>query len=321
MIHESENSDNTVTRAYNFFGDYLWKRHGARVLKLSVDAGLSCPNLDGTVGTHGCIFCYNGSAAPTSENFPDILDQMQNARDSFRRADESTKYIAYFQAYTNTYGNAGHLKSLYDRALSFPGVIGLMIGTRPDSLPGEVIELIASYKHEGFELWIELGMQTMHDASLRWLRRGHDHRTTIDAIKRITLVGIPVCVHLILGIPGESWKDMMLTAREVSGLPVSGIKFHQLQIIRGTPLDWLNRKNRVPMMGITEYASTLCDFLERTRPDILVHRLMADRSEDLLVAPSWSIHKGTVLNAIDTEFSRRQTHQGFLADCPRAAGE
>lgn len=305
-------------RAYNFFGDYLWNTYGARVLKLPVDAGFTCPNRDGTTGSSGCIFCSEeGSASPTARRTDDVRGQMENARRSFRRSEAETRYIAYFQAFTNTYAPVSRLRELYDTALSVDGVMGLMIGTRPDCLPDEVLELVASYARPGFELWLELGMQTMHEASLAFLRRGHTHADTRDAVRRATARGIPVCAHLILGIPGESWDDMMATAVEVSSLPLKGVKIHHLHVIAGTALERLYRAGGFRLPSLGEYVSTAVDFLERLRPDILVHRLLGDRAPATLVAPAWGLHKGTVLGALDREFARRVTRQGFLWNGPR----
>ncbi len=300
-------------RAYNFFGDYLWNTYGARVLKLPIDAGFTCPNRDGTTGDNGCVFCSEeGSASPTVRGQSGIREQMENARRSFRRSGAETRYVAYFQAFTNTYAPVERLKELYDTALSYEGVMGLMIGTRPDCLGDGVLDLIASYARPGFELWLEVGMQTMHERSLEFLRRGHTHAATRDAVHRAAERGIPVCAHLMLGIPGESWEDMMATAVEVSGLPIRGVKIHHLHVIAGTELERLYRARHFRLPTLGEYVSIVCDFLERLRPDILIHRLLGDRAPATLVAPAWGLHKGTVLGAIDEEFARRVTRQGFL---------
>ncbi|MCU0844578.1 MAG: TIGR01212 family radical SAM protein [Spirochaetes bacterium] len=300
-------------RAYNFFGDYLWNTYGTRVLKLPIDAGFTCPNRDGTTGDSGCVFCSEeGSASPTARGRSDVREQMGNARRSFRRSEAETRYIAYFQAFTNTYAPVERLRELYDTALADEDVMGLMIGTRPDCLGDEVLDLIASYARPGFELWLEVGMQTMHERSLAFLRRGHSHEATRDALLRAARRGIAVCAHIILGIPGESWEDMMATAVELSALPVRGVKIHHLHVIAGTELERLYRTTDFRLPSLGEYISIVCDFLERLRPDILIHRLLGDRAPATLVAPAWGLHKGTVLGAIDEEFARRVTRQGFL---------
>jgi len=191
-------------------------------------------------------------------------------------------------------------------------VTGLMIATRPDCLSDEILDMISRYAKDGFELCLEIGIQTIHEKSLIFLNRGHSHEVSRDAILRAHERNIPVCLHIILGIPGESWHDMMDTAKEISSLPVSGVKIHHLHVIKGTRLEDYFKEGRVNVLDFKEYISTVCDFLERLRPDILIHRLLGDREASSLVAPKWAIHKGTVLKAIDNEFGRRCTYQGFL---------
>lgn len=304
---------NWFGKPYYFFGDYLQHRHGVRILKLPIDSGLSCPNRVPERGLTGCIFCGDdGSASPTTAYGTGIEEQMASARAAFRRSDRDTKYIAYFQAFTNTNAPVQALKSLYDRALSQPDIVGLMIGTRPDCVGDDVLDLIASYIKPGFELWLEIGMQSCHDRSLDFLKRGHTHADTLSAAARAADRKIPVCAHLILGIPGETWKDMMDTADTVAAMPLSGIKLHHLHAIRGTELDRMSREKCVSFFTMKEYVSTLCDFLERIRPDIIIHRLLGDRHIESLVAPAWGSHKGTVLREIEDEFARRGTYQSFL---------
>jgi radical SAM protein (TIGR01212 family) len=300
-------------KPYYSFSDYLRDTYKRRVVKIPINAGLSCPNRDGTFGAEGCIFCSeDGSASPGITGTVPIPEQMEATKNNFKRIDPDAGYIAYFQAFTNTYGRPPLLKKLYDQAVAQEDVIGLMIGTRPDCLPDETLDLIASYRKPGFELWLEIGMQTSHDKSLELLRRGHTTGDTVDAITRAARRGIPVCVHLILGIPGESWKDMMATADCLRLLPVRGIKLHHLHVIEGTALEDLYRSGGMKSLSRNEYVSILCDFIERVSPDILIHRLMGDRKENSLVAPRWGMQKGTVLKAIEDEFHRRCTYQGFL---------
>ena len=307
------NTGNWSGKPYNFFGDYLHDRFSCRVLKLPINAGLSCPNRDGTTGSDGCIFCCeDGSASPTTTGIHTISDQMQNAIHTFRRSDRETKYIAYFQAFTNTYAPLYVLEKLYDEASSFPGITGLMIATRPDCIDRNILNLISRYKKPDFELWIELGIQSFNNSSLNYLRRGHTAEISTEAIKLISDYNIPVCIHIILGIPGETWDDMMQTAEIASSLPVNGIKLHHLHVIKNTGLENIYNTTGLELMSMKEYVSTLCDFIERLRPDIIIHRLMGDREENSLLYPRWGLHKGTVIKAIEDEFKRRGTYQGFL---------
>lgn len=302
-------------KPYFFFGDHLEEKYQCKVLKLPIDAHFSCPNRDGTLGTGGCIFCSEeGSASPTAAGIEEIHDQMESAIRSFKRSGPDTRFIAYFQAFTNTHAPVAKLRACYDEALRHERVMGLMIGTRPDALPDEVLDLIAGYRDRTDELWLEIGMQSMHDRSLEYLRRRHDHAATRDAILRAAGRGIPVCAHVILGIPHESWGDMMQTALELSSLPVQGVKIHHLHVIAGTPLEELYRAGDFQLPTLEAYVSTVCDFIERLRTDIIIHRLTGDRNEETLVAPRWGMHKGTVLRDIEDAFRRRGTYQGFLVE-------
>ena len=315
LIHDQKdyNPGNWYGKPYHFFGDYLWNKYNTGVLKLPINVNLGCPNRDGTTGHEGCIFCSeDGSAAPIANDTDSISEQMHQAREAFARSSRKTRYIAYFQAFTNTYAPVEHLKELYDTAIDHEDVIGLMIGTRPDCVPDDVLDLVATYRHDRFELWLELGMQTMHDRSLKYLFRGHTHSQTRDAIFRSAQRGIPLCVHVILGIPGETWENMMETAREISSLPVQGLKLHHLHAIRGTRLGEYFIQDQFTPITFSRYISYACDFMERLRPDIIIHRLAGDRDPQNLLAPSWSLHKGTVIKAIHDEFHRRHTYQGFL---------
>lgn len=300
-------------KPYYFFGDYLNDKYGTRILKLPLNAGFSCPNRDGTTGADGCLFCADdGSASPAASGSLDLPEQIKTAKQSFRRSDRATRYIAYFQAFTNTYGPVKVLKERYDSVLEDREIIGIMIGTRPDCLSDDILDLIAGYQKEGFELWIEIGMQTSHNKSLKFLNRGHTHEQTTDAVLRCSKRSMPVCVHVIIGIPGESWAEIMHTADVISSLPVHGVKIHHLHIIKGTKLDLLYQNGEITPLLFDEYVSTVCDFIERLRTDITVHRLLGDREIGSLSAPAWGMHKGTVLKAIGDEFNRRCTCQGFL---------
>lgn len=300
-------------KPYNFFGDYLLTRYSCRIFKLPINAGLTCPNRDGSVGSEGCIFCSDeGSASPTTSGHDTIKLQMQNAINTFRRSDKDTKYIAYFQAFSNTYAPVSKLKKLYDEAVSFSEITGLMIGTRPDCISRDILKLIKTYSKKNFELWIELGIQSMKNSSLDFLKRGHTAEKSIESINLISDYDISVCVHVILGIPGETWEDMMNTAVQISNLPVHGIKIHHMHIIEGTELERIYNQTRFNLISLKEYVSIICDFIERLRPDITIHRLLGDRNEDSLLYPKWGLHKGTVIQAIENEFRTRETFQGFL---------
>jgi radical SAM protein (TIGR01212 family) len=297
-------------KPYNFFGDFLREKYGFRIFKLPINSSLNCPhrNSDG-----GCIFCSeSGSASPVLHSNKSITEQMLDSKNSFVRSDVLTKYIAYFQAYTNTNADIGNLKRMYDEAVSFPDIVGLMIGTRPDCIDEKVAELISSYKKSNFELWVEIGMQSSHDRSLDYLNRCHSNKDTIKSIELLEHFKIQTLVHIILGIPGEKWKDMMDTAELLSSLPVAGVKIHHLHVLKNTPLETLYEKGRLQLLSHNEFTSLVCDFIERLRPDILIHRLSGDALETDVIAPRWGLQKGTVSQNILDEFHRRGSWQGFL---------
>ncbi len=222
---------------------------------------------------------------------------------------KARRFMAYFQPFSNTFAPPRHLRRLYDEALGVPDVVGLSVGTRPDCLPGAVVDLLAEY-HRRTYFWLELGLQTTHDATLSFLRRGHDFRAFADAFERARARGIRICVHVILGLPGETKAQMLETAREMARLRVDGIKIHLLHVLRGTPLGQMYEQGGIRMLEQAEYVDLVADFLERLHPDTEIHRLTGDGPRDLLLAPLWSLNKWEVLNAIDDELRRRDSRQG-----------
>jgi radical SAM protein (TIGR01212 family) len=218
-------------------------------------------------------------------------------------------FMAYFQPFSNTWGPAGELRRLYDEALCVPGVVGLSVGTRPDCLPADVLDLLAEY-HRRTYFWLELGVQSIHDATLRFLRRGHDYAEFLRAFAAARDRGVRICAHVILGLPGEGRGEMLATADEMARLRVDGIKIHLLHVLRGTPLGDLYERGGVKVLEQEEYVQLAADFLERLHPQTLVQRLTGDGPRDILMAPLWSLNKWEVLNAIDNELERRGTRQG-----------
>ncbi len=302
-------------KPYNFFGDYLLDKFGSKILKLPINAGFTCPNRDGSLGKGGCIFCSeDGSSSNSTLGIRDIKKQMDSARKNFTRVSSNIKYISYFQSYTNTHAPTSYLKSLYDIATEDSDIIGLMIGTRPDCLPDETLKMISSYrnKKENFELWLEIGVQSMHDKSLKLLNRQHSVKDSSVSIIKADSYGIKTCIHIILGIPGETWQEMMETAKIISNLPISAVKIHHLHVIKDTALEQYYNNDKFSTLSLNEYTSIVADFIERLRPDIQIHRLMGDRNDDKLIAPKWGHHKGTIINAIEDQLKNRHTYQGFL---------
>ena len=294
--------------AYNF---YLKNRFGGRIQKVSIDAGFTCPNVDGTVAIGGCTFCDNRSFSP-SRRIPrqDILDQINYGISCIkRRYTKCKKYIAYFQPATNTYAPVERLEPLYRTALSHPEIVGMAFGTRPDCVPDDVLALLDSIGQETF-LSVEYGMQTMHDRSLEWMNRGHDHQSMIDAMHRSEGLSFEICAHVILGLPGESHEDMIATAREVARLGVDSVKLHNLYAVKRTALADQVEAGEVELMQRDDYVRTVVDVLELLPPHIIVERISGDAPPDYFVGPEWCLNKPSVKIAIEEEFERRQTFQG-----------
>jgi radical SAM protein (TIGR01212 family) len=295
--------------AYHF---YLRKKFGVRVQKVSVDAGFTCPNVDGTVAIGGCTFCDNRSFSP-SRRLPrqSITEQIDEGIKRLKRRYDCDHFTAYFQPATNTYAPVDRLRGVYEQALAHPKVIAMAIGTRPDCVPEEVVELLQQFA-ERTHLSVELGMQTMHDRSLDWMNRGHHHDAMIDAVARCQGRGFEICLHIMLGLPGESHADMLATAREVARLRVDSVKIHNLYAVKRTPLAEQVERGEVTLMGRQEYISILVDFLELLPPSMVVERISGDAPPDYFIGPAWCLDKPAVKLAVQEELDRRDTFQGRL---------
>jgi radical SAM protein (TIGR01212 family) len=292
----------------NFF---LRQRFGRRVQKVSIDAGFTCPNVDGTVATGGCTFCDNRSFSP-SRRLPraGILGQIDQSIERMRMRYRKCKdFLAYFQPATNTYAPVERLRAVYEEALSHPQVVGLVIGTRPDCVPNDVLDLLEEIAGRTY-LSVEYGMQTIHDRSLDWMNRGHHHDAMLDAMKRSRGRGFEIGAHAILGLPGESHDDMLATARELGRLGVEAVKIHNLYCVRNTPLADQVASGEVTLMERAEYVQTLVDFIELLPPTVIVDRISGDAPPDYFVGPSWCLDKPAVKTAVLAEFTRRGTWQG-----------
>jgi radical SAM protein (TIGR01212 family) len=299
-----------MAKRYNAFSDELKRVFGYRVQRISVDAGLTCPNRDGTLDSEGCIFCGgHGSGSHGILRNLSVAGQVEDGKEVMRRKYKAERFIAYLQAYSNTYSPVERLRAIYDGALSVPDVVGLIVATRPDCVPDTVLDLLAELSQTTY-LWLELGIQSMYDRSLSLINRRHDHACSIDAIQRAKARGIRVCAHVILGLPGESREEMLAMAGELNRLGVDGVKLHLLHVMKGTRLAEMYVRGEVRVLERDEYAGLVCDFLELLDPRILIHRLTGDGGHDNLVAPLWSLKKFEVLNLIDAELERRGTRQG-----------
>ncbi len=297
-------------KRYNPFSEELKKVFGCKVQRISVDAGFSCPNRDGSLDHSGCIFCGGvGSGSYGIRRDLDICGQIEDGKEVMRRKYKAGRFIAYFQAFSNTYAPLEQLRTVFEPALSVADVVGIIAATRPDCLPDDVLAYLAELNRKTY-LWLELGLQSIHDRTLQLINRRHDHACSVDAVKRLKGCGIRVCAHLILGLPGESRDDMLAAAAELNRLGVDGVKIHLLHVMRGTRLEQLYQQGGVSMMERDCYVGVVCDLLERLDPRILIHRLTGDGGRDNLVAPLWSLKKFEVLNLIDAELLRRGSCQG-----------
>lgn len=297
-------------KRYNAFSDELKRVFGCRVHRISVDAGFTCPNRDGSVGTEGCIYC-GGKGSGAHGILPDapVTAQIEAGKDVMTRKYKARRFIAYFQAFSNTYAPPGRLRALYDEALAVDDVVGLIVGTRPDCLPPATVRLLGEYSRRTY-FWLELGLQSPLDRTLKLLERGHDFATFENAVHSCRAEGIRVCAHVILGLPGETREEMLATAAVLNELGIEGVKIHLLHAMKGTPLEMLYRQGGVRMLDRDEYVGLVCDFLERLTPEMSIQRLTGDGGHDHLVAPLWSLKKFEVLNAIDYELERRGSRQG-----------
>jgi hypothetical protein len=299
-----------MKKRYNLYSEHLKQTFGGRVHKISIDAGFGCPNRAGGRVGGGCLFCApSGSGSTGLEPGLSIAGQIEAGKDVMTRKYKAQRFIAYFQPFSNTFAPVETLRRQYDEALAVEKVVGLAIGTRPDCLPDDVLDLLAEYSQKT-DLWLEIGLQSIHDSSLDFLRRGHDYATFLSAFEGAMRRGIRVCVHVILGLPGEDREAMLAIADEMARLKVDGIKIHLLHVLRGTELGDLYERGEVQILQQDEYVTLVADFIERLHPETLIHRLTGDGPRKILLAPLWSLKKWEVLNAIDAEMEQRQTTQG-----------
>ena len=301
---------------YNQFSQELKRVFGCRVQRLSVDAGFTCPNRDGSVGTTGCVFCGGkGSGSYGILHGASVAEQLEHAKEVMVRKYKAARFIAYFQSYSNTYAPVERLRALYDEALGVPDVVGLIVGTRPDCLPAETLDLLASYAGRCY-FWLELGLQSHLDRTLAAIGRGHDIASFETAVAGCRERGIRVCAHVILGLPGESREEMLSGAQYLNRSGVEGVKIHLLHVMRGTRLAEQYLAGEVRVMDRDRYVGLVCDFLERLDPRIVVQRLTGDGNRQDLIVPLWSLAKFEVLNCIDHELERRGTRQGSAFPSP-----
>ena len=297
-------------KRYCDFKSFLVNRFGCKVHKLQIDAGFTCPNRDGKVAAGGCAYCDGrGSSLRQKGPLPSVTEQIRSGKGLYRNLRGTAKFIAYFQTFTNTYGPVEKLKALYDEAILQEDVIGLSIGTRPDCIDEEILNLLQDYA-ERSHVWIEYGLQSIHDRTLERMNRGHDAAAFIEAVRKTADRGLFICTHIIVGLPGETREDVLETARAVAALPIDGIKIHSLLALRGTEVGRLYDEGAITLPGMGDYVATVCDILEVLPPAMVIQRLTAEGYRDIYLGPDWAANKLRVLNAIDRELEKRDTWQG-----------
>jgi radical SAM protein (TIGR01212 family) len=301
------------TAYYRSFSAYLSEKFDQKVYRVSLDAGFSCPNRDPVEGTGGCAYCSaEGSWNGSKKKLP-LEVQVKTGKVKIRQRYNASKFFAYFQAYSNTFAPADTLREIYDSVvLGDDDFVGLIIGTRPDCIDTEKLELISSYKERGLEVWLEYGLQSSNDKTLEIIGRGHTTEDFARAVFMTKEFGIPVCAHVIIGLPGESRSDIINTAGFLTGLSVEGVKLHNLNIVKGTRMAVEYYSGHVMPLALDEYARLAVDFLERINPDVVVQRLVAQTASQWLLGPEWSLNKQSAVNAIIAEFRRRNSFQGKL---------
>ncbi len=311
MSQEMKQIPFPIENRYNRYNLYLRKLFGERVQRVSLDMGFTCPTRDGTLGYGGCLYCNNESFAPKRDGkIFSVSEQLSDGIKHLRRYRGINKYIAYFQAYTNTYAEISLLEKLYTEALSFPGVVGIAIGTRPDCINDEILTLLSDLNRDSY-VSIEFGIESVHDKTLKWAKRGHDFKKTEWAVKEAKRFGLHVAGHYILGFPTESEDEMVRSAKTLNQLNLDALKIHHLHVVKDTPLADLYIENPFKVFPETEWINLVCNFLELLDPRIVIQRLCGEAKQDTLIAPVWKSGKSEVLQGIKREFERRDTWQGY----------
>lgn len=300
-----------MTEARYFpFSAYLKQRFGERVHKVSIDAGFTCPNIDGLKATGGCTYCNNeGFSFNSRKTVRPIAEQIESGIAFMGKRFKATKFMAYFQAHTNTYAPVHELKAVYDQILPYDDIVALSVGTRPDCISNKTLDLMESYSDRR-EVWVEYGLQTTHNETLRRVNRQDTYERFLWAIEQAEGRNLKICVHVILGLPGESRDDMMVTAERLAGIPFDSIKIHLLHVMKDTQLEEQYKRGEVELFTLDEYAQVCSDFLELVRPEVSVQRITADAPPSVLVAPEWCLDRHHVVRTVLDELERRDSRQG-----------
>lgn len=293
-------------RSLNYF---LREKFGGKVFKISLDAGFTCPNRDGTVSTGGCVFCSPRGSGDFAGTAGDLAEQFYEVKRMMNRKWKEGRYIAYFQAYTNTYADVDTLRERYYSILELEDVVGIAIATRPDCLPGDVLDLLEEVNARTY-LWVELGLQTIHEATAKLINRGYELDAYITAVKELKKRGIEVVTHAILGLPGENREEMLRTVDFIANTGTQGIKLHLLHLLKDTGLVKMYEEGKFRLMSMEDYTETIVDCIERIPESMVIHRITGDGPRDTLIGPKWSLKKFEVINAIEHLMMDRDTWQG-----------
>lgn len=299
---------------YNEFGPWLKEKVGEKVQKISINAGFTCPNRDGRLGVGGCTYCNNQTFNPAyCRTERTVAEQLEEGKNFFARKYPEMKYLAYFQAYTNTYGELEKIKAKYEEALSVDGVVGLVIGTRPDCMPDELLDYLEALNRRCF-LIVEYGIESTYDKTLVRINRGHDFQCTRDAVERTASRGIITGGHMILGLPGETPEEIRAQAATISSLPLNTLKLHQLQLIKGTRMaeEYETSPQDFHLYSADEYVDLVIDFVELLRPDIVLERFVSQSPSSLLAVPGWGLKNYEFVEKVRRRMKERKTWQGRL---------
>ncbi|GIM28993.1 TIGR01212 family radical SAM protein [Clostridium polyendosporum] len=298
-------------KRYHSLNYFLREKFGEKVFKISLDAGFTCPNRDGTISRGGCIFCSErGSGDYAGERCFSISKQFEHIKEMMAKKWKNGKYIAYFQAYTNTYAPIEVLREKYEEAISQEDVVALAIATRPDCLTEEVLDLLQEMNKRVYT-WVELGLQTVNEDTAKVINRGYKLNVFEEAVRNLRIRGIDVVVHTIFGLPGEDEKDMLKTVDYVAHCDIQGVKFHLLHLMKDTPLVKLYEQGRIKFLSQEQYISLICKSISMLPQDVVVHRLTGDAPRALLIGPMWSLKKWEVLNDIDKYMEDNSSYQGL----------
>ncbi|SHF30263.1 hypothetical protein SAMN05444392_11436 [Seinonella peptonophila] len=300
-------------KRYHAWNYHLRQTFGEKVFKVALDGGFTCPNRDGKVAVGGCTFCSaRGSGDFAGNRRDDLLKQFHDVKKRMHQKWPKAKYLGYFQAFSNTYAPVAQLREMYELILEQEGVVGLSIATRPDCLPDDVVEYLAELNKRTY-LWVELGLQTIHEHTSQLINRGHDFACFLEGVEKLQKRGIRTCAHIIHGLPGESEEEMLQTVQACSEMDIQGIKIHLLHLMKNTPMVKQYEQGLVKFLDKETYVRLVVDSLELLPPEMIIHRITGDGPPNLLIGPMWSTKKWEVLNAIDDELKRRDSWQGKRA--------